>query len=138
MFYSYRPLDVQVLIALYAFLIAMIDDFNTGIPALEEFSLRLCTGRKQLHPVLDCMAMILGRMPDYYLPYASQSIVISTIQFINATAFDKNTEGMPLVAGSRAFPDYKRDRSGIGEAFGFFAFDKGTFPDLSSHVQVIP
>lgn len=137
MFYSYCHTDIQVLTALYSFLIAMTDDFDVSTEAMEEFSSRLCTGQEQLHPVLDRMAMILGRMPQYYSPYAAQSIVVSTIQFINATAFDKNTETMTPCEGAQSFVDYKRLRSGIGEAYGFFAFDKFTFPDISTHVQVI-
>ncbi|PSS05543.1 hypothetical protein PHLCEN_2v3745 [Hermanssonia centrifuga] len=137
-FYAHLHIDIQVQIALYTFLTCLIDDFDVGTQALEEFGTRLCSGHSQLHPILDCMAKLLGRMPTYFLPYASQSIVISTIQFINATAFDKKTASMSLSDSASSFVEYKRERSGLGEAYGFFAWDKFTFPDISTYVQVIP
>ena len=138
MYHGHCPLDIQVLTAVYTFIIAMIDDLAPGIEALEEFSVRLCMGKPQLHPVLDRMVDILGRMPDYYLPYATQAIVTSTIQYINITAYEKRTEHTLQSADSDVFADYKRHRSGIGEGYGLFPFDKQTFPKLEDFVQVIP
>ena len=82
-------------------------EIRSGNWAHRRFIVRLCTGRRQLHPVLDCMAMVLGRMPQYFLPYAAQSIVISMIQFINATAFELVAEEMPLKEGITSFASYK-------------------------------
>ena len=137
-YYGHCPLDIQVITAVYTFMIAMIDDLVPSAEALEEFSLRLCTGKPQLHPVLDRMAALLARMSQLYLPYSAQSIVVSTVQYINITAYEKRTEDMAYYDGSDEFADYKRHRSGIGEAYGFFPFDMQTLPDLQSFVQVIP
>ncbi|KAF7798244.1 hypothetical protein EIP86_009461, partial [Pleurotus ostreatoroseus] len=140
MFYGHTDIDIQCHIALYSYLLMLTDDSGVDVPtlALEEFSTRLCAGMPQLHPVLTALNDILSRMPDYYLPYASQSILISTFQFINACAFERTTSSMTLHQDAAMFPEYKRVRSGIGEAYAFFAWDKFRFPDITAYVQVVP
>lgn len=137
MFYGYLSIDLQWQIALYSFLLLHIDDIDIGIEPLDEFSARLCTASPQLHPALERLAEVLGRMPQYYLPYATQSIIISTIQFLSATALEK-TLLTPLRTEAVLFPEYKRVRSGIGEAYALFIWDKIRFPDISVYVQAIP
>lgn len=136
MFYGHLSLDTQREIALYTFLIIYIDDEDIGIELLNEFSARLCTASPQPHPVLDRLAEVLGRMSQYYPPYSSQSIIISTIQFLSATALEK-TVPSPR-AEAVAFTEYKRARSGIGEAYAHFMWDKTRFPTVSAYVQAIP
>lgn len=138
MFYGHTDIDIQCLIALYSYLLMLADDLDVAIQALEEFATRLCAGMPQLHPVLTALNEILARMPDYYLPYASQSILISTFQFINACAFERTTADMVLHQDAVLFPEYKRARSGIGEAYAFFVWDKFRFPDITAYVQVVP
>lgn len=138
MFYGHTDIDIQYHIALYSYLLMLADDLGVTTQALEEFSTRLCAGMPQLHPVLTALNEILSRMPDYYLPYASQSILISTFQFINACAFERTTENMALHQDAVLFPEYKRARSGIGEAYAFFVWDKFRFPDITAYVQVVP
>ena len=111
---------------------------GTRLQALEEFSTRLCTSDTQLHLVLQLLAENLARMPDYYLPYACQCIVVSTIQFVSVTAFDRKTHSMALHKEATLFPEYRRTRSGIGEAFAFFIWDRKRFPDITAFVQAVP
>ncbi|KAJ3555390.1 hypothetical protein NM688_g2602 [Phlebia brevispora] len=136
--YGYMEPNVQCQIALYAFCTFCVDDFIPDTRALEEFATRLCAGKPQLDPLLGGLAEVLACMPDFYLPYAAQAIVISTIQFVNSTAFDKNTRSMTLHDHAILFPEYRRIANGIGEAFTVFAWDKHAFPDISSFVQVVP
>ncbi|KAJ3537796.1 hypothetical protein NM688_g6623 [Phlebia brevispora] len=136
--YGYLKTDVQLQIALYTFLAFRIDDLVLDNGAAEEFATRLCAGKPQLDPLLDCLAEVLEHMVDCYLPYAAQAIIVSTIQALNFTAFDKDTESMVLHGSAISFPQYRRMANGAGEAYAFFAWDKFTFPDVRSFVQAVP
>ncbi|KAF7790953.1 hypothetical protein EIP86_001912 [Pleurotus ostreatoroseus] len=138
MSYGHTSIDVQCHIALYSYLLLVLDDLEIPTLALDEFSSRLCAGMPQLHPVLTALNENLSRMSDYYPPYTSQSILISTFQFINACAFERTTSSMALHPDAVMFPGYKRIRSGVGEAYIFFAWDKFRFPDITVYVQIVP
>ncbi|KAJ3559858.1 hypothetical protein NM688_g80 [Phlebia brevispora] len=112
--------DVQVHIALFTVLALCIDDLEIKSGALEEFIPRLHTGTRQLHPVLDYLVDNLHHLPDYYPPYAACAIFAGTIQFINSTIFDKESENMALTAESLPYVLYKRARNSLGEVYGFF------------------
>ncbi|PSR80103.1 hypothetical protein PHLCEN_2v6804 [Hermanssonia centrifuga] len=129
--------DVQVHIALFTVLALCIDDLEVKSTALDEFVSRLHTGRRQLHPVLDYLVENLQHLPEYFPPYAAAAIFAATIQFINSTVFDKEAESMPLSQESLPYVLYKRARNSLGEVYGFYVWDKYSFPDISVHIQVI-
>ncbi|PSR80104.1 hypothetical protein PHLCEN_2v6805 [Hermanssonia centrifuga] len=136
--YGHTPVDVQVHIALYTLLGLCVDDFLVDMHALQEFSTRLNSGLPQLHPVLEYVVDILHRMSEFYLPYACKAIVISTIEFINMTLFEKEIEDMEICGDALRWVEYKRLRNGIGEAYAFFVWDKFSFPDITTHIQANP
>lgn len=129
--------DVQVHIALFTVLALSIDDLEITTGALEEFVKRLHMGTRQLHPVLDYLVENLQRLPEYFPPYAAAAIFAATVQFINSTIFDKQSENMPLTKESLPYVLYKRARNSLGEVYGFYVWDKLSFPDVSVHIQVI-
>ncbi|KAI0343535.1 terpenoid synthase [Trametopsis cervina] len=136
--YGHTHVDVQVQIALFTLLALCVDDLQVSREALEAFSTNLYTGAPQLDPVLNCLIDNLTHMPEFFLPYASKSIVVATIEFVNATLFDMDTSGMTLHDAALPYVEYKRLRNALGGAYGFFVWDKFSFPDVSVHIQVIP
>ena len=135
--YGHTHPDVQVHIALYSVLILIIDDLEINPAALQEFVQRLQTGAPQLHPVLTYLAENIQHLPEYFPPYAATAIFAATVQFINSTVFDKELENMPLTKDSLPYVLYKRARNSLGEVYGFMVWDKFTFPNISTHIQVI-
>ncbi len=133
--FGHTHIETQVHIALFSLLAGCVDDLEIDPVALEQFVERLHAGSGQLHPVLDLLAQKLRRMPDYYPPYTATAIFAGTIQFINATLFDKLS---PLRPVSLPFIRYKRARNSLGEVYGLFAWDKANFPDVSVHIQILP
>ena len=129
--------DAQLHIALFTVLALCIDDLEIGTGTLEEFVHRLHTGTTQLHPVLDLLVENMQELPKYYPPYAASAIYAAIVQFINSTFFDKQSENMSLTKDSLPYVLYKRARNSLGEVYGFFVWDKFSFPDISVHIQVI-
>ena len=129
--------DVQVHIAIFTVLALCIDDLEIESRALDEFVQRLHTGSRQLHPVLDHLVDNLKALPQYFPPYSAAAIFAGTVQIINSTVFDKQSEDMPLTEDSLPYVDYKRARNSLGEVYGFFVWDRFSFPDVSVHIQVI-
>lgn len=136
--FGHNRLDTQVHIALFTVLCLCVDDLEVDSVALEEFVPRFQTGREQLHPVLSLLVEKLQRMPDFYHLYAASAIVAGTIHFINCTLFDKQYEDMKLHSKALPFVLYKRARNSLGEVYASCVWDKFNFPELSTHVQVMP
>lgn len=135
--FSHTHPDVQVHIALFTVLGLCIDDLEIQSAALEEFVQRIYSGQPQLHPVLDYLVQNLRNLPKYFPPYAASAIFAGTIQGVNATLFDKQSEAMRLTSESLPYVLYKRARNSLGEVYGFYVWDKFNFPDVSIHIQVI-
>ena len=135
--FGHTHLDVQVHIALFTVLALCIDDLDINPEVLQEFVQRLHIGAPQLHPVLDYLVENLQHLPDHFPPYAASAIFAGTVQFINSTLFDKESEKMALTKESLPYVLYKRARNSLGEVYGFFVWDKYNFPDISTHIQVI-
>ncbi|EKM53568.1 uncharacterized protein PHACADRAFT_211244 [Phanerochaete carnosa HHB-10118-sp] len=136
--YAHTSIATQVHLAQWTALCICVDDFEINKDAVAAFAERFHAGQVQLHPLLDVLVGKLREMPKFFHPYGAASIVANTIQYIVCTLFDKESEGMVVHPAARDYPLYKRSRNGIGEAFTFCAFDKVHFPDVSTHIQVIP
>ena len=136
--FGHTHLDTQVHLALFSLLAGCVDDLEIPLNALESFVDRLNSGAPQLHPVLDLLIIYLQRMPQYYPPYAATAIFAGTIQFINATWLDTHTAIIALRPKSLPYIRYKRARNSLGEVYALFAWDKFNFPDVSTHIQILP
>ncbi|KAI0689740.1 isoprenoid synthase domain-containing protein [Cytidiella melzeri] len=135
--YGHTRFDVQAQIALFSILGLCIDDFLVSDEALDCFSDRLLSGSPQLDPILDCMVDNLSRMHDFFPPYAAKTIILSAIAFIDATLHDKDNSGTSHHA-ALPYVNFRRMRSGMGEIYHFFIWDKFSFPDVYTHIQSIP
>lgn len=136
--YSHTRLDVQVHITLFTALTIAIDEFEVSDEDLDRFTARLLSGAPQSDPLLDCLVDNLRHMPDYFPSYAYKCITLSTMDFIDATLHDKAFINMDLRPDALPYVNNKRFRSGLGTAYGLFIWDKFSFPDISTYVQVIP
>lgn len=136
--FGHTHIDTQVHLALYSLLAGCVDDLEIDPMALECFMDRLYSNQPQLHPVLELLVEKLRCMHEYYPPFSATAIFAGTVQFINATLFDKRSEGIAFRPASLQFIRYKRARNSLGEVYGLFAWDKFNFPDVSTHIQIIP
>ncbi|KAI0343533.1 terpenoid synthase [Trametopsis cervina] len=139
--FGHTHLDTQVFIALYSLLAGCVDDLEIDDIALEEFAPRINSGAPQLHPILDLLVQHLRRARDYYPAYSSTAIFAGTIQFVNATWFDRRCGtniGMPLQKDALPYVRFKRARNSLGEVYNLFAWDKFNFPDVTRHIQILP
>lgn len=136
--YAHTPVATQVHIALWTALCIFVDDFEIDKDAVAVFAERFHAGQTQLHPLLEALAGTLRDMPKFFHPYGAASIVTSTIQYVVCTLFDKEAEGMDVHPAARDYPVYKRSHNGIGEGYAHCIFDKVHFPDVSTHIQMIP
>ena len=136
--YKHTPIETQVHIALWTALCICVDDFEIDTAAVAEFAERFHGGREQLHPLLDLLAEKCRRMPEFFHSYGAASIVTNTVQYVACTLFDKEAETMEVHPAAREYPLYKRARNGIGEGYAYCIWDKVQFPDVTTHIQMIP
>ena len=77
-------------------------------------------------------------MPDFFNLYTATTIFTDSINFVNCTLFEKQTDAVPLHPTALPYVLYKRARNSLGEVYSAFVWDKFSFPDISSHIQVTP
>jgi len=134
--YAHTHLDIQVHITIYTLLTTSIDDFD--IPHADQFVARFTSGLPQLTPALDALADNLLHMVDFYPPYAANGIITSTLDFINATQFEKESKDFVLAEGAANYAIYTRFKNGVSQAYGLFIWDKFNHPDMHTYIQSLP
>ncbi|GJE97335.1 terpenoid synthase-like protein [Phanerochaete sordida] len=136
--FAHNHADTQVHIALYTVLALCVDDLEVDSSALAEFVGRLQAGQPQLHPVLGHLAENVRAMPGFFHPYAASAILVGTLHHVNCTLFEAQADAAPLHPAALPYVLYKRARNSLGEVYSAFVWDRFSFPDISSHIQVTP
>nr|WRP99004.1 terpene cyclase [Fusarium sp. HZ-2024a] len=139
-YYPTHSFAVKLHIAIYSWLAIYIDDDDDANEELASFQDRFQKGEPQPSALLSCFAKNLQHMSAHFEPLATNFIVLSSLQFVNATLLERRAEFQNLqhCAEASRWPDYMRDRSGVPEAFAYFNFPKDQCPDIGAYIQGIP
>ena len=139
-YYPSHSLAVRLHIAIYTWLAVYIDDDEEGNEDLAGFQTRFQKGEPQPSALLERFAEVLRDVPTYFEPLVANFIVSSSVQFVNATLLERRGEFQRLQHCKEAsgWPDYVRDRTGVPEAYAYFAFPKDECPDMGAYLQAIP
>lgn len=139
-FYPSHPFAVKLHIAIYAWLATYIDDDEDGTRDLASFQTRFHKGEPQPSALLARFAESLQGMSTHFEPLVANFIVLSSLQFVNATVLERRGEflGLQHCKEASGWPDYVRDKNGINEAFAYFVFPRDQCPDIGAYMQGIP
>lgn len=139
MAYSHLPADTQLQVAVYTALGVWLDAKIVEDSSIyHTFHQRFYSGSTQFDIPLERFAELLREMPDHFSWFATQGIVTSSLDFVSATLFESESASLVLRGDALPFVDYRRRKSGIGEAFAYFVWEKERFPDVKAYVQAIP
>ena len=133
--YAHCHPDVQVYVAVYTLMLTFIDNFS-----IDPTMLPTCIGDKGWNdnPISQWLSEHLLKAHDYFLPHAANSIIISTMKWLNSMRLDAIVDGYPLSKGAMSFAEYRRMQSGAPDAYAFFIFDKFNHPNIYTFIQMIP
>ncbi|KAI1375404.1 terpenoid synthase [Hypoxylon crocopeplum] len=108
-----HPLDVQVYVGIYTWLVVIIDDVACKSSA--EFE-------------------------HYWDPVVANFIVASSLDFLNACVLEARPEFRHLAPtkGGQSFPWYLRFKNGLPDTYAYFTFPKALYPDISYFLEAIP
>jgi hypothetical protein len=139
-YYPSHPFAVKLHIAIYSWLAIYIDDDEDGTDDLAGFQTRFQKGEPQPSALLARFAESLQAMSTHFESLVANFIVLSSLQFVNATLLERRGEFHRLQHCREAsgWPDYVRDRSGVPEAFAYFIFPRDECPDIGAYMQGIP
>ncbi|KAI0469673.1 isoprenoid synthase domain-containing protein [Xylariaceae sp. FL0804] len=139
-YYPSHPFSVKLHIAIYSWLAIYIDDDEDGTEDLAGFQTRFQKGEPQPSALLTRFAEVLQAMSMHFEPIVTNFIVLSSLQFVNATLLERRSEFHCLQHCREAsgWPDYIRDRSGVPEAYAYFIFPREQCPDIGAYMQGIP
>lgn len=139
-YYPSHPFAVKLHIAIYSWLAIYIDDDEDGTEDLAGFQTRFQKGQPQPSALLARFAEALQAMSTHFEHLVANFIVLSSLQFVNATLLERRGEFHSLKHCREAsgWPDYVRDRSGVPEAYAYFIFPKDQCPDIGAYMQGIP
>lgn len=134
--------DIKVQSVLFSALVIAIDDPSVlSSPAVRDFHRRLCLGSAQDDSgVVGRLMQILSGMWDFYPDFSATSIFTSVSQFVNGCFLEQLSGEAKLAGSSNALPfiAYRRNMSGLAEAFGYFIWERNRFPDVEAYMQAIP
>ena len=135
-------MDTKTQIVLFSALAIAIDDPSVlSSPAVRDFHRNLCLGSvRDDSGVVSRLMQILSGMWDFYPEFSATSIFTSVSQFVNGCFLEQLSGEAKLAGSSDALPfiAYRRNMSGLAEAFGYFIWDKERFPDVEAYMQAIP
>ncbi|TCD67994.1 terpene cyclase [Steccherinum ochraceum] len=137
--YRHTPIDVQVLVSVYTLCATMCDDHIMTNEMIREFGSRFFSGQPQLHPILTALVECLSTSRQHCSPYMSNTIAVSTVDFLNAEMFMRDEGGSDLqVPEAASYIDYLRWKTGVGEAYAAFIWPKSLFPETKTYIQAMP
>ncbi|KAG8159640.1 hypothetical protein KVR01_010277 [Diaporthe batatas] len=138
--YPSHPFAVKLHIAIYTWLVTYIDDDEDGNQDLAGFQTRFHKGEPQPSALLACVAESLQGMSTHFEPLVANFIVLSSLQFVNATLLERRGEftGLQHCKEASRWPGYIRDKSGVPEAYAYFIFPGDQCPDIGAYMQGIP
>ncbi|KAI6372867.1 hypothetical protein MCOR25_003604 [Pyricularia grisea] len=139
--YPLHPLDIQVHIGLFSWLVLIMDDLNANMGSdLENFQPRFSRGDRQPSAILECLANILRSTADYYDPVVANLIVISALAFVNASTIEIRHEYQSIIPTKESikWPYYFRDKEGMPEVYMYFCFYRELCPDISRFMPAAP
>jgi len=94
---------------------------------------RHCVGTVQHEDgVLGYFTKLLADMWSLFPTVSANTILISSLRFVNGALLENEASDVTLASGALPFVRYRRQLTGIGEAFGCFIWEGVRFPD---HLQ---
>lgn len=140
--YRHTPPDVQVVIALYTAVCAVIDtDEILSAQVMSTFPRCLAEGLPQVHPILSAFAKLLTNMHEHFAPYSAAIITTSTVDFVSSEMLvrDEAQGGRPDTYDKAAgYAEWIRLKNGVAEAFAAFVWPRKMFPQIKTYVQTLP
>ncbi|KAH9944601.1 isoprenoid synthase domain-containing protein [Amylocystis lapponica] len=132
--------DTKVQIALYTSLLTSMDhpEIMGSLP-FDRLHDKLFAGTLQTESdMFGHLSRILMGMWNHYPRFAASSILRSTLQYINVTILENETRNAVLSTQALSFVEYRRDSSGISDAYASFIWEKSRFPDVQVYIRVLP
>ncbi|KAJ3486198.1 hypothetical protein NLI96_g4414 [Meripilus lineatus] len=139
--YHHTPPEVQAEIALYTYIVTIIDDNRVDATALQQYVPRLCTGSTQLHPVLGWLADVCNKLGEHYPVFGSYTAFSGSVDFISSELHMRDGKtNLPENLRQLSIPHlkYLREQTGISRAFGAFIWPKVEFPEAIEYIQALP
>ncbi|KAK3208313.1 hypothetical protein GRF29_77g339559 [Pseudopithomyces chartarum] len=131
MCYPFAKKDIQVAYGIHATYVLFIDDIIHELgDALDEFEMRLVSGKPQKSPILQSLVDFLLSNNTYMGPYAAAMNTKATIEFICGCIMERDYDGKVIPPfGAKKFPGYFREKTGYTEPYAHFCFPEAMFPE---------
>ena len=137
--YSHYTSDATKLFQVcYTTIATYLDDKMVPEGPFLNFYEAILTGAVSEHPVLDRFAKGIASLKDYFPLYSANMMVSVTLDFYNVTLLENGLLNRAVHPSARSFLNDRRKRSGVGEVYAGFIWEKERFPDPSVYLQAIP
>ncbi|OJJ68629.1 hypothetical protein ASPBRDRAFT_33214 [Aspergillus brasiliensis CBS 101740] len=140
-FYPHLDRDTQLSIGVWTAYIFSIDDLCEGAEFrehLKEYRAYLLGTNPPKWAYLSGLFSSLHDLCDRYDPFVGDMILKSSLDYISVNVFEVEHRGnLKVDPNTRLFPEFLRQKSGIGEAYAFANFPKGNL-DSVSYITLVP
>ncbi|KAK7730365.1 hypothetical protein SLS53_009065 [Cytospora paraplurivora] len=138
--YAGHPIEVQVYIATFTWLVCVIDDVAASMrPELERFQERFYSNESQPNPLLQALADVFKETYLHYENIVANFIIVSSLSFVTASVLEVRPEfeNLKPTKGGQNWPYYVRDKGGLPEAYGYMVWPKALYPDVGQFLEAI-
>ncbi|CCL98542.1 uncharacterized protein FIBRA_00542 [Fibroporia radiculosa] len=136
--YPHLTMKTKVGVALFTASTTAMDGPETpNKVASSGFHRKLCDGAiyDEGNIFADFVTILSGTW-QCYPPFGSNMIMVSALQFMNASILEGLGNGAAIT--SRSFVEYRRFIGGMPEAYAYFIWEKARFPDERVYLKVLP
>ncbi|KAK7963559.1 hypothetical protein PG988_010533 [Apiospora saccharicola] len=137
-----HPLDLRIHIGIFTWLVTQVDDQAGKDPdEWGQFVSRFHAREPQPSPVARALDANLLGIRTWYEPLVASFIVISTLNFVNATTLEGavfNSPNWSPTVGAVRWPYFFRDKDGLSEAYSYFTYPRSLYPDVACYVEAVP
>lgn len=135
-------MDLRIYIGIFTWLVALIDDEAVKDPGeWSHFVRRFHAREPQSSPLARALDVYLRRVDTWYEPLVANFIVLSSLNFVNATTLAGAVFSSPAwspTVGAVRWPYFLRDKDGISEVYSFMTFPRAHDPKVACYVEAVP
>ncbi|KAF8887823.1 isoprenoid synthase domain-containing protein [Infundibulicybe gibba] len=135
--YPHLSIAVRYYICIFTTSMIYLDDLAMkDIAIIKEFNVSFLQNKKQIHPFLDSLAVLLRTTYDHFNEYNASMIVTGTLEYISSLIMEQGQQGMVVHTAATNYPGYLRYITGNSRPYALFFFPRDI--PLEAYVQIIP
>ncbi|KAF8887830.1 isoprenoid synthase domain-containing protein [Infundibulicybe gibba] len=135
--YPHLSTSTRYYICIFAACTIYLDDLAPkDATVVKEFNMSFLQNKKHMHPILDCLAILLRTTQNHFNENDASMIITNTLDYVPSLIMERDQQSMVVHAAAKNYPGYLWSSPGIARPFALFFFPPNI--PFQTYVQIIP